>query len=106
MFWRRGRLFLGARRKRRLMFTPRKTWVRSLSPEKHFDSSEAIEVGIKVEVLKKMEGLILGFTLYSEYGYELAYVLYDDARNPPAQTVHPGILELKFIIPANTLASG
>ncbi len=84
----------------------RETWVRSLGAAATFDTSSDIEVGIRIQVTKHIDGLVLGFRLLSQYDYELAYVLYDDAEQPPAPVIEPGELTKRFIIPANTLAEG
>ena len=82
------------------------TWVCSLNYEGFFDTASNIEIGIEIEVLKSVDGLILGFTLFSSFGYELAYTLYDDDKKPPCEIVLPGKLIKKFLIPSNTLAQG
>ncbi len=82
------------------------TWVQSLFPDKILCTSSDIEIGVQIEVLKPINGLILGFTLYSEYGYELAYVLYDDDEFSAPEEIEPGVMIKKFKIPSNTLAYG
>lgn len=82
-----------------------RTWVKSLGPEGIFDTTHDIEIGIEVNLLKSVEGLILGFTLFSEFEYELAYVLYDDAEKK-SEVRTPGVMQKKFVIPGNTLAQG
>lgn len=84
----------------------RETWVCSVDPSGAFDTSADIEVGIRIQVLRRIEGLVFGFRLLSQYDYELAYMLYDDAQAPPAPTIAPGEIVKRFIIPANTLAEG
>jgi lipopolysaccharide transport system ATP-binding protein len=84
----------------------RETWVRSIDPSGAFDTSSDIEVGIRIQVLRRVDGLVLGFRLLSEYDYELAYVLHDDAEAPPAPAVECGEVIRRFIIPGNTLAEG
>jgi lipopolysaccharide transport system ATP-binding protein len=82
------------------------TWLKCLNDQGAFHTASDIEVGIDVEVLRPLEGLILGFTLFSEFGYELAYVLFDDEDPGAVTTVAPGRMTKKFIIPKNTLAHG
>lgn len=82
------------------------TQVKSLDCNREFHTAAELEIGVEVEVLKEIEGLVLGFTLFSEFGYELAYVLYDDDRLPPADLIKPGKMTKTFVIPANTLAPG
>lgn len=81
-------------------------WVRSLDPTGHFHTAAPIEVSGELEILKPVNNLIFGFNLHSEFGYELAYVLYDDDKDSISQTIAPGRLKKRFIIPANTLTHG
>ena len=71
-----------------------------------FSNACPIEITIEAEIRKDIYGLVFGFTLYSGFGYELAYCLYDDHRRPPCETVPKGKMSKKFEIPANTLAQG
>jgi len=82
------------------------TWIRGLGNEDYLDTSTDIEIGIEVDVLRPIDGLILGFTLFSSFGYELAYVLFDDNKEPPSKVVQSGKLIKRFLIPGNTLAKG
>ena len=83
-----------------------KTWVRPrLSLEGGFDTSGDIEIGLEVEILKPLVGLVLGFTLFSSYGGELAYVLFDDDESEVI-SIPTGRMEKCFVIPGNTLAHG
>lgn len=84
----------------------RRTWVKSLGPDGVFDCGYPIEIGIEASLAKPIDGLICGFTLWSQFGYELAYVLFDDAAAPPSTPVPAGTLRRTFVIPANTLAAG
>lgn len=84
----------------------RRTYVKSLDEQGRFQTAAPVEIGIECEILKPMNNLILGFTLYSEFGYELAYVLHDDKKNEPSETIEPGKYFSKFIIPGNMLANG
>jgi lipopolysaccharide transport system ATP-binding protein len=64
-------------------------------------------IEITGEILKPVMGLVLGFTLWSQYDYEIAYVLHDDDENEiQVNTVPPQRFIKKFCIPANTLAEG
>lgn len=83
-----------------------KTFVRSVNEKKEFHTATPIEIGIEGEILKPMSNLILGFTLFSEFGYELAYCLFDDNLPPPSIPTQPGKFIAKFLIPKNTLSSG
>ncbi len=82
-----------------------RTWVRSQNDNGVLHTASEIEIGIEVEVLTKITGLILGFFLVSEFGYELAYSLYDDSEEN-VQTVTPGKILARFVIPSNSLAHG
>jgi len=68
----------------------RETWVRTLDPNGSFDTASDLEVGVRLEVLKPVEGLILGIRLFSQFEYELAYVLHDDAESTSPPTAMPG----------------
>lgn len=83
-----------------------KTWVKSSDPIYGFHTSAELEIGIEIDILKPVDGLILGFTLWSEYGYELAYVLFDDLESSLPEIIHEGKMVKKFKIPKNMLASG
>jgi len=82
------------------------TWVKCASSAGLFDCRDDVEIGIEYRVDKTIPGLVAGFTLFSEYGYELAYVLYDDELPAPPTAVQPGIYVKRFRIPGNSLAQG
>src|SRR5262249_1329569 len=84
----------------------KESWVRTLDPDGAFDTASDLEVGIRINVQKRIEGLVLGFRLFSQYDYELAYVLYDDADSSSPPSVQPGEITKRFIIPGNSLAAG
>jgi lipopolysaccharide transport system ATP-binding protein len=84
----------------------KETWVRSLDPNGSFDTASDLEIGVRVDVLRPIEGLILGIRLYSQYDYELAYLLQDDAESSSPPATLPGEINRRFIIPANSLAAG
>jgi lipopolysaccharide transport system ATP-binding protein len=66
-----------------------------------------IVIEIEGEVLKPVYGLIMGFWLYSQFDYQLAYSLFDDTDpSVDIKTQQPGKFIRRFIIPANTLAQG
>jgi len=83
-----------------------RSWAKSLDQQKEFDTSSAIEVGLEIEILRPTSDLILGFTLFSEFNYELAYVLYDDKETTAPPILPPGKMIKKFIIPKDTLTQG
>jgi lipopolysaccharide transport system ATP-binding protein len=82
------------------------TWIRSTAPDASFDTTADLEVGIRLQILKPIEGLIMGIRLYSQYDYELAYMLHDDGEHTSPPVVQPGEIVKRFIIPGNTLAAG
>jgi lipopolysaccharide transport system ATP-binding protein len=82
------------------------TSVKSLDPAGTFHTAAPVEIRIEGEVLRPVRDLILGVTLFSEFGYELAYVLADDKEAAPSPEAQPGPFTKRFVIPANTLASG
>jgi lipopolysaccharide transport system ATP-binding protein len=84
----------------------RKTWVRSLAENGDFNTTSRIEIGIEIEVVRPIRGLIFGFNLLSEQEQPLAFVLYDDNESGEAPLIQPSILSKKFTIPANTLTEG
>ncbi|MES1261997.1 MAG: polysaccharide ABC transporter ATP-binding protein, partial [Acidobacteriota bacterium] len=82
------------------------TWIRSLDPDGSFDTASDLEVGVRVQVMKPIEGFIMGIRLLSQYDYELAYLLQDDQESSSAPIVPPGEIVRRFMIPGNTLAAG
>ncbi|MFZ5830268.1 MAG: polysaccharide ABC transporter ATP-binding protein [Planctomycetota bacterium] len=84
----------------------RRTWVRGLSPAGHFVSHAEIEIGAEVDVLSPTPNLIFGCRLFSEYDYELAYMLYDDHLPQPASPVSPGRIKARWVVPRDTLGKG
>jgi lipopolysaccharide transport system ATP-binding protein len=72
-----------------------------------FFTHKNIIVEIEGEIRKPVYGLILGFWLYSQFDYQLAYSLFDDPDpDLEIKTQQPGRVKKKFLIPANTLAQG
>ena len=61
-------------------------------------------VYMKVKVAKQISSLVIGFNLYSSWGYPLARTDYNDSQN--LTTLSPGIYELKFVILPYTLSVG
>ena len=59
---------------------------------------------MKVKVAKQISSLVIGFNLYSSWGYPLARTDYNDSQN--LTTLSPGIYELKFVILPYTLSDG
>jgi lipopolysaccharide transport system ATP-binding protein len=84
----------------------RRTWIRSRGAAGELHTAVDIEIGVTIQIVSPIEGLILGFVLYSHHGYELARVLYDDRDSSPPPTIPPGVITKRFVIPKNTLAQG
>jgi len=82
------------------------TWIRSINNEGFLYTTSDLEIGIEIEILKPITGLVLGFTLFSQFNYELAYTLFDDEEYGLPPTMQPGKFKKTFVIPANTLAKG
>lgn len=82
-----------------------KTKIYTVDDMNGFHTDTDLFVEITGEVLQPIYGLILGFTLISQYGYEIAYTLYDD-EGIDIDTIQPGKFTKKFKIPANNLAEG
>ena len=82
------------------------TWIRSINNDGFLYTTSELEIGIELEVLKPITGLVLGFTLFSQFNYELAYTLFDDMESSLPPTIQPGVLKKTFVIPVNTLAKG
>ncbi|HEX8376895.1 MAG TPA: polysaccharide ABC transporter ATP-binding protein [Pedobacter sp.] len=70
-----------------------------------FHTNTDIFIEIEGEASRPIMDLVMGFRLWSQYEYEIAYALHDDADNEhipfPAQK-----FKKVFKIPANTLAEG
>lgn len=62
-------------------------------------------IEIEGEIMRPIVDLVLGFTLWSQYEYEIAYVLHDDAEDGHT-VLQPQRFKKVFKIPANTLAEG
>lgn len=72
-----------------------------------FFTHKDIVIEIEGEVLKPVYGLIMGFWLFSQFDYQLAYSLFDDTDpSLEIKTQQPGKFIRRFVIPANTLAQG
>ncbi|MGI4751211.1 MAG: ABC transporter ATP-binding protein [Janthinobacterium lividum] len=70
-----------------------------------FHTNTAIIIEIEGEAFKPIMDVVLGFTLWSQFEYEVAYVLYDDEEE--GHSIFPAKKFKKtFKIPANTLAEG
>lgn len=83
-----------------------RTAARSLGTAGDFNVTDPVEIVVEGTVHRPVRNFILGFTLYSEFGNELAYTLYDDGEHTPAPEVAPGPFKKTFVIPKDTLAEG
>jgi lipopolysaccharide transport system ATP-binding protein len=80
---------------------------KSLDGKDKFHTGAPIEISIEGQILKTTKHIILGFHLFSEFGYELAYSLYDDNDDDLAAAVlQPGAFKKSFVIPSDTLSEG
>lgn len=77
--------------------------VRSTDGEVYYNSSEII-IRFKVKIVRKIPSLVIGFNLYSSWGYPLARTDYND--NNDLMTLSPGIYDFEFKIPSFTLSDG
>ena len=82
------------------------TWIKNLGNEDYFTTSSDIEIGLEVDILKPIDGLIMGMELFSSRNYSIAYSLYDDIKCPPSEMICPGNYNVIFRIPGNTLSQG
>ena len=80
--------------------------VESKGETDEFFSDAPIEISLTFEVLKPIRDFVFGFSLMSEFGTHLAYVLHDDYIQFPEEVTKPGLYMKRFIIPKNTLAKG
>lgn len=84
----------------------RRTSIQALEPGGRFSVSSDLEICLEVEILRPSKNVVMGFRLFSEYGHELAFVLYDDGALPPAPVLPPGKWNIRWTIPRYTLATG
>lgn len=70
-----------------------------------FHTNADVIIQIEGEILNPLIDLVLGFTLWSKYEYELAYILHDDSEDEHTE-LQPQKFKKSFKIPANTLAEG
>lgn len=82
-----------------------RTWVAPQGADV-WDTGVPLEIGATIDVLKPVEGLILGVRVFSQFGAELIYLQYDDLETDLAPIVEPGRMTQRWTIPANTLAAG
>lgn len=81
------------------------TKIKSLDSINGFHTNADLVIEIHGEVLKPIFGLVIGFNLWSQFGYEIAYILHDDTSSDVTSTPS-GVFIKKFRIPSNTLAEG
>ena len=82
-----------------------KTKISSSDQVNGFHTNTDLIVEVHGEVLQPIFGLVLGFNLWSQFDYEIAYTLHDDVASE-VTTTPTGKFVKKFKIPANTLAEG
>jgi lipopolysaccharide transport system ATP-binding protein len=70
-----------------------------------FHTNTDIYIEIEGESLQPLMDLVLGFRLWSQYDYEIAYALHDDDEHEHAIFPRQRFTKM-FKIPANTLAEG
>ncbi|HEX8608605.1 MAG TPA: polysaccharide ABC transporter ATP-binding protein [Pedobacter sp.] len=70
-----------------------------------FHTNTDLFIEIEGEALEPIMDLVLGFTLWSQYEYELAYALHDDTEEDHKYFPKQKFKKV-FRIPANTLAEG
>lgn len=81
------------------------TKIISVDETNGFHTNTDLIIEVHGEVIRPIFGLVLGFNLWSQFEYEIAYVLHDDVAYD-VTTTPPGKFVKKFKIPANTLAEG
>ena len=82
-----------------------KTYAETLSEKKNvFKVNDEIEIGVELEVLKHLDGLVCGFNILSGFGHPLLRASYNDKNG--LDTLPVGKHHLKFRIPPYTLAVG
>ena len=77
----------------------------SVESTNNFQTSSDLTITIEGVATKSIFGLVLGYTLWSQYEYEIIYSLFDD-QSPEITEFPEGPFKVKFKIPANTLAEG
>lgn len=82
-----------------------KTIVYPADKDNGFHTSSDIFIEIHGESFAPIMDLVLGFKLWSQYEYELAYALHDDTETDHSP-FHPQKFIKTFKIPADTLAEG
>jgi lipopolysaccharide transport system ATP-binding protein len=70
-----------------------------------FHTNTDVFIEIEGEALEPIMDLVMGFRLWSQYEYELAYALQDDTEEDH-KSFPVGKFRKVFMIPANTLAAG
>ena len=82
------------------------TWIHSGDDHGVYHTGAELEIGIRIRLLKPIEGLILGFRIFSEQGATLIYSLHDDVLEGRPRSYAPGEIEKKFYIPKDFLGEG
>lgn len=84
-----------------------RTEVYPTDTEKGFHTNTDLIIEIEGQILKPFVGFVIGFNLWSQFEYEIAYTLHDDSCDDNSSNqVLQGKFKKSFKIPANTLAEG
>ncbi|MEI8203328.1 MAG: ABC transporter ATP-binding protein [Bacteroidota bacterium] len=69
-----------------------------------FYNSSTINISFKVNVIKKISSLVIGFNIYSIFGYPIARADYNDHNNLTSLEI--GVYNFEFQIPKYTFSTG
>lgn len=77
----------------------------SIKSSNNYQTSSELLITIEGKASRSIYGLVLGYTLWSQFEYELMYTLFDD-QDSEIKEFPEGHFTKSFKIPANTLAEG
>jgi lipopolysaccharide transport system ATP-binding protein len=77
----------------------------SVKSSSNYQTSSDLLITIEGKATRSIYGLVLGYTLWSQFEYELIYTLFDD-QDSEIREFPEGHFIKSFKIPANTLAEG
>lgn len=69
-----------------------------------FSTSQPLHIEMNIRIVTKLDSLVIGFNIYSQYDYPIARADFNDRNH--ITTLEPGLYRFKFTIPAQTLAPG
>lgn len=69
-----------------------------------FTTSDPLYLEMNIHVSKKLDSLVIGFNIYSQYDYPIARADFNDRNH--ISTLESGLYQILFTIPAQTLAPG